>query len=228
MNALARMIIGTATAMVGFAGLAAESRAVIPGTGVQATQYEITITQVELCTDAACGGSTVVGSGASTFDIAGVGAGADVGSYASTSGLPAGNTFTHVRVTINTAITIAGGGLDNGGQNCQTVTANAAGDHTTVGTGTVGGAGTPMTLTIPNVGVSTVVQSDYDAFNLSKANGAATATITFPLVSPFTVGASEPLVTVAFDTADALGALQTGAGTCAVFPRPPKVTIDIQ
>ena len=178
--------------------------------------------------DSACGGSVIVGSGTTTFDISGVAAGADVGSYASTAGLGAGETYTHVRVTIGTVITIAGGGLDNGGQNCQTVTGNAAGNAAGVGTGTVGGAGTAMALTIPNVGVSTVVQSDYDGFNLSRAAGATTATITFPLTAPFTVGDSEPLVKVTFDTSDALGALQTGAGTCAVFPRPPGVTIDIQ
>lgn len=207
---------------------AAPAHAVIPGTAVTATQYDITIQQVELCSDAACNASVIVGTGTSTFDIAGVNAGADVGSYASTSGLTAGDTFTHVRVTIGTAITIAGGGLDNGGQNCQTVTGNAAGGHAAVGTGTVGGAGTPMALTIPNVGVGGVTVADYAGFNMTKVNGAATAQITFPLVAPFTVGDAEPLVKITFDTTNALGALQTGAGTCSVFPRPPSVSIDIQ
>ena len=206
----------------------ADLHAVIPGTGVTATQYDLTISQVELCSNAACGASVVVGSGNTTFDISSVSAGASVGSYASTAGLVAGETYTHVRVTISTAITIAGGGLDNGGQNCQTATGNAVGSAAAAGTGTVGGAGTAMALTIPNVGVGGSVQADYDAFNLTRAAGATTATITFPLTASFTVGASEPLVQVKFNTSDALGVLQTGAGTCAVFPRPPGVTIDIQ
>lgn len=202
--------------------------AAIPGNGVTATQYELSISQVELCTDSACASSVIVGSGATTFDISSVNAGANVGSYASTAGLAPNQTYSHVRVTIGTVITIAGGGNDNGGQNCQTVTGNAAGSAAGVGTGTVGGAGTSMALTIPNVGVSTVTQADYDGFNLSRTAGATTATITFPLTAPFTVGASEPLIQVTFDTSDALGVVQTGAGTCAVFPRPPSVTIDIQ
>jgi hypothetical protein len=203
------------------------SDAAIPGNRVAATRYDVTVHKVELCTTNACAEAVQVGAGIKTFNIASQNAGADVGSYANAAGLPAGQTFTHVRLTIGMTFTIAGGGLDNGGQNCQTVNGNAAGDHTTVGTGTVGGAGTPMPLTVPNVGTNGIVQADYDVFNLTKQNGAATGTITFPLAAPFKIGANEPLIKVSFDTSSALGVVQTGAGTCAVFPQPPSVNISI-
>tara|TARA_B100000579_G_scaffold388711_1_gene362031 strand:+ start:1855 stop:2649 length:795 start_codon:yes stop_codon:yes gene_type:complete len=81
-----------------------------------ATVYKVTITKIELCTavplanehDVTCTGATTVGSGSKTFDVASVSAGADVGSYVSTTGLPIGTTFTHARPTISRAFTIKG------------------------------------------------------------------------------------------------------------------------
>ena len=200
----------------------------IPGNGVEATQYEVSVSRVELCPDSGCNGAVIIGSGTKTFDIASAAVGADVGNYASISGLSPGETYSHIRVTIGTSFTIAGGGLDDGGQNCQTVTANAAGGHAGVGTGTVGGAGTAMVLTIPNVGVGGITLADYAAFNLTKDDNSATGTITFPLTSTYTVAAAEPLITVTFDTATGLGVLDAGGGNCSVFPRPPGVTITVQ
>ena len=70
--------------------------------------YKVTVKKVELCQDSACATSTTVGDSSKVFDIASKSAGADVGSYASTSGLPLGTTFTHLRVTIDRTMTIQG------------------------------------------------------------------------------------------------------------------------
>ena len=81
-----------------------------------ATSYKITMTKLELCTgaplsdaeDITCTGSVVVGEGSKTFDITSVSAGADVGTFANTSGLPIGTTFTHAKPTMTRTFTIKG------------------------------------------------------------------------------------------------------------------------
>lgn len=202
------------------------AHAVIPGASAAADTYNVTVTQVELCRSSACTNPFIMGSGSTTFDIASASAGADVGSYVSTNGIPLWQTWSHVRVTISTTISIAGEGTDNGTQLCRTVTGQASGAHTNAGTGTVGaGQGTLQSLIIPNDNVSTLATTDYSAVNMTKTAGADTATITYPLSSPYTCKGVAPRIEVKFDTAAALGLLQTGAGTCAVFPRPPVVTI---
>ena len=72
----------------------------------EATEYTITMKKVELCEDVACTTSIVVGERDMEADIAGSTAGADVGNFAPTTGLPMGKTFTHIRVTISRTFTI--------------------------------------------------------------------------------------------------------------------------
>ena len=211
---------------VGGLFLASPANAAIPGTTAAATVYNITVTKVELCGSSACTSPFVMGSGTQTFDIAGVSSGADVGGYVSTNGIPLYQTWSHVRVTISTTVSIAGQGTDNGAQACRTVTGQASGNHVGIGTGTVGaGAGTEQSLVIPNDTVGGMTTADYTAYNLSKTAGAGTATIVYPLASPYTCKGLAPRIEVKFDTGAALGLFQTGAGTCGVFPRPPVVTI---
>ena len=211
-----------------FASLfATQAHAAIPGTATSADIYEVTITKVELCRTSACSSPFIMGSGNQSFDIAAVTAGQDVGGYVSTEGIPLHQTWSHVRVTISTTINIAGEGLDNGGQSCHTVTGQANGAHTGIGTGTVaaGVQGTTQALVIPNDNVGGLSTADYTAYNLSKTAGASTATVTYPLTSPYTCKGDSPRIEVQFNTNEALGLFQTGAGTCGVFPRPPSVTI---
>ncbi len=63
-----------------------------------ATEYIVTMEKVELCEDSACASSTTVGDSSKPVDIASVTAGADIGSYAATTGLPLGTTFSHLRM----------------------------------------------------------------------------------------------------------------------------------
>ena len=73
-----------------------------------ATEYKVTMKKVELCEDSACATSTTVGDKNMPVDIASATAGADVGSYAPTTGLPLGKTYTHLRVTISRTFTVTG------------------------------------------------------------------------------------------------------------------------
>ena len=82
----------------------------------EATVYKVTLTKIELCTaaplasktDTTCTGATTVGTGNKTFDVASVTAGSEVGSFVSTSGLPMGTTFTHVKPTLTREFTMKG------------------------------------------------------------------------------------------------------------------------
>ena len=72
----------------------------------QPTQYQVTMKRVELCTDLACTSPYVVGEKDMDADIASVTAGADVGSFAPTTGIPPGIVYTHLRVTISRTFTV--------------------------------------------------------------------------------------------------------------------------
>ena len=72
----------------------------------QPTQYQVTMKKVELCTDLACTSPYVVGERDMDADIASVSAGADVGNFAPTTGIPPGIVYTHLRVTISRTFTI--------------------------------------------------------------------------------------------------------------------------
>ncbi len=103
------------------------------GTCGEASVYKVTMIKLELCTgaplasesDVTCTGATTVGDTSKIFDIASVNAGADVGSWIKTTGLPIGTTFTHIKPTFNKTFTIKGeveissGGL-GGGLTCYT------------------------------------------------------------------------------------------------------------
>ena len=80
------------------------------------TEYQVTMKKVELCTaypdanawDVDCTGAVTVGESTLTFDISSASAGAEVGSWISTTGLPIGTTFSHMRVTVDRDFTITG------------------------------------------------------------------------------------------------------------------------
>ncbi len=215
-----------------------QAQAALPGNRVDVTEYIVTIKKVELCTDSSCSSSVVLGSGDQNFDIAGVNAGAEVGSYANTSGLPIGQTFTHVRVTISATLTVTATGNDNGGNTCYTkTTPNTASGATTLGN--TSGQGAPaqsMSVVIPDTtdgggGITGgPTNADYATYNMVKADG-GDPQITYPLTAPFTVGAEEPTITVKFDTKNAFVFVDTsglGGSTCSFYPFPPVVTITIE
>ena len=106
------------------------------GTG-NADVYKVTMRKVELCTGytvvdfddvntaAACQNAVVIGSGDLEVDIASVGAGSAAATYGNPALLPLGETYTHMRVTIDRKFKIKSeSALDTGGSddtdNCVT------------------------------------------------------------------------------------------------------------
>ena len=71
-----------------------------------ASEYSITIDQVELCKSSSCSDSVIVSSTSASFDIAASTAGGAVGNYADLDDVAAG-IYTHVKTTIAPSITYA-------------------------------------------------------------------------------------------------------------------------
>ena len=75
-----------------------------------ASVYKVTMKKLELCTASTgvtvCNGDVVIGEGTKVIDIASVDAGAVAGAYGNAALLPLGETYTHVRVTIDRKFTV--------------------------------------------------------------------------------------------------------------------------
>ena len=94
------------------------------GDCAQPDEYIVTLKKLELCTaspaslvnttaalssyDVTCTGSVTVGTGSLTFDITSVAAGQAIATFASTTGLPIGTTFTHIKPTLSREIKMRG------------------------------------------------------------------------------------------------------------------------
>ena len=110
-----------------------------------ATEYNVTMKKVELCTSLDCSNPTVIGEGTQEVDIASLNAGSDAAKFADTNGLPFGTTFQFLRVTLNRAFTMTGS-VDVGGTTCYSDGSTNA-DATTLHTGSTSSgdlASTPL------------------------------------------------------------------------------------
>ena len=202
------------------------------GEGV-ASEYLVTMKKLELCEDSACAASTTVGDSSMPVDIASVSAGADIGSYAATTGLPLGTTYTHLRVTVSRTFVVTGtvtaGSTDcvtDGGTDSTATSLLDAGTGTAVSTsmylvnaatydasdGSTGGADLPMSYSSPTYATSMTVSGD-------------TAVMIYKLTSPYTVGLRAPTIKVIFNTDTALGA---DDNACVMWLQEPYCQITIQ
>lgn len=200
----------------------------------EATEYEITMKKVELCSDATCTTPITVGERDMAADIAAVDAGATVGSYASTSGIPSG-TYSHIRITISRTIQITGtvvisgssscftdGGTDNVADNLLVTTATSASSTTMylvnddsyeVGTGTTDSEHITIGYTNPKYASSMSVSGD-------------NAVMIYELTEPYTRLLKAPVIKVAFNTENAVGCEDTTADV--MWIEEPYVSITIQ
>ena len=110
-------------------------------------EYIVTMLKLELCTgapaslvnttealssyDVTCTGAVTVGTGSLTFDLTSVAAGQAIATFASTTGLPIGTTFTHIKPTLSREIKMRGEVTIAYGENykgiCKTDSAATAG-----------------------------------------------------------------------------------------------------
>ena len=200
----------------------------------EATEYEITMKKVELCSDATCTTPITVGEIDMAADIAAADAGATVGSYASTSGIPSG-TYSHIRITISRTIQITGtvvisgssscftdGGTDNVADNLLVTTATSASSTTMylvnddkyeVGTGTTDSENITIGYTNPTYATSMSVSGD-------------NAVMIYELTEPYTRLLKAPVIKVAFNTENAVGCEDTTADV--MWIEEPYVSITIQ
>ena len=200
----------------------------------EATEYEITMKKVELCSDATCTTPITVGEIDMAADIAAADAGATVGNYASTAGIPSG-TYSHIRITISRTIQITGtvvisgssscftdGGTDNVADNLLVTTATAASstamylvndDSYEVGTGTTDSENITIGYTNPTYASSMSVSGD-------------NAVMIYELTEPYTRLLKAPVIKVAFNTENAVGCEDTTADV--MWIEEPYVSITIQ
>ena len=199
------------------------------------SRYEVSVQQLELCEDLACSKTHIAASTTKAFDIASANAGAEVGAYASLSGLVAGTEIVAVKVTLSRTININGTASDPGGigSGCATSTTNdggAAGAFASLADGSeTNGAGTAQDLVAPNPTGTNLgnITSAYTSANITITNGVAGMTIIYPLTTPYVCTGVEPRAEVKFNVSNALGAVNDGANACEMFPAPPSVTITL-
>ena len=204
----------------------------------QPTQYQVTMKKVELCTDLACTAPYVVGERDMDADIASVSAGADVGNFAPTTGIPPGIVYTHLRVTISRTFTITASISVDGGL-CRT----DGGDNATATQMTVGassGTAVAETMYLVNAGSygasdgtrdgavgSSNIDVDYSSPSSAKSMTVSgdNAVMVYELTAPYQKTLRAPVIKVKFNTATAIGVEDTA---CSMWINEPSVTISLQ
>lgn len=165
-----------------------------------ASQYQITIEQVELCKSSACSASVIVSSTSTSFDIASASAGGAVGNYANLDDVAAG-IYTHVKTTITPSITYAAPAI--------------AGECGAVSSTTV-----PITTSV----VSAAELSSNPSFNLLWEGGDLVHSIELDQPVVISKAGSLPQVQIDFSTANAHYCL---TATNTSFPGVPYVSVKV-
>ena len=205
-----------------------------------ATQYEVTMTKVEICevgsTDSNCLNPVTVSppGETKTADIAAVNSGSSVGSFGSLSSLSAGKNYSYIQVTMSRLFTITG----TTSAGCATNSGGTAGGLNAYGVGQTASSGTSQTLSVPNTnGMSATLPNTING--AADANGDSVSAVSVisntdthmqfrkKLTESFSMKAgSIPSITLAFDTSNAV----ESNGTCTnpvMNAAEPTVTITV-
>ncbi len=226
-----------------------------------ATVYKVTMKKVEMCTAStavdSCENSVTIGSGDKTVDISAVDAGASAASYGDPALLPLGETYTHMRVTIDRAFVISSTITFSGvTAACNTTadltSANYAGgsidgtekydrgpvedDGQTQAEATLYLKNTGMKIgTATNMASLTAAQTlDYTSpssatYQTQHASGSTSDdhVLVYTLTNPYTVTMMPPTIDISFGTSKAVQATEIGTDLCFFEPMEPVVTITI-
>ena len=225
-----------------------------------ATVYKVTMRKVELCTGSTgvdnCDNAVVIGSGDKVIDIAAVDAGAVAGSYGNAALLPLGETYTHMRVTIDRGFLMKSAAIDTGESgdtdDCKTiastdamfVTDRATDKYTHVPVVAEGGTNAEMNLYMPNDNYSRCLNATCGATNddIDMTYGTLYATaqeqhaegdstddhmLTYKLTTPYTVSLIPPTMDISFGTQEAAGAYEVNS-LCQLWAEEPVVTITMK
>ena len=207
-----------------------------PATG-DATEYIVELQKVELCEDSACSTSTTVGDTSASFNIASSSAGAEVGTFAKTTGLPLGTTFTHLRVTVSRTFTISGSvTTDNG--DCMTDGGTDA-SATQLLVGKLTGSAVSTSMFLPNTGSygatdgtrdgdvgSSDLDISYDSPSsaISMSVSGDDAVMIYALTNSYRKTLRAPVIWIKFDTSTAVGVEDTA---CTMWINEPSVSISL-
>ncbi len=199
--------------------------------------YKVTMKKVELCISSDGLTCTLLGEKDGTFDIASATAGADVGDWIGAFALEVGKTYTHIKATISTTMTIAGytTNSDISSDYCVTEsspnTASAANQGAIVdGSSTTTNA--EMTYIIPNgenaENGAPYEEIDFQADGITRVNDATTFIWIGKLTSSYTPGpASSPKITIKFDVTNQLKSTQQAADACYMWAEKPQVSVSL-
>jgi len=224
--------------------------------------YKVTMKKVELCTASTsvtdCENPIVIGNTEKTVDIAATDAGSAAANYGDPALLPLGETYTHMRVTIDRKFTIQADLTVSG------VTAKCATTAALSGSAYPGGSlsgnekydrlpvvedgGTAAEAdlylkndqmkTCTNAACSalsaantvTYQQGVVSTFQTQHADGSTSDdhVLVYELTSPYTVALISPTIDISFGTSEAVTATEVGTDLCMFEPEEPAVTITIK
>ena len=232
---------------------------VYSGTG-DAEVYKITMRKLEFCTGstgvANCDDAVVVGNSDTIIDIASVEAGEAAAAYGNPMVLPLGETYTHMRVTIDRKFTVKNSAAISGGSNtCNTKTlasdAYASGSSESARKYThkpvVAAGGTAAeqnvylandtytrcnnatcTATANNQSQTYAQGTGSSLFASTHANDTENDhVLIYKLTTPYVVTMMPPVIDIAFGTKDTIQANDVGS-LCMFDAQEPIVTITIQ
>ena len=223
--------------------------------------YKITMRKVELCTAStgvtSCDNAVVIGSGDKVVDIASVSAGSSVASYGDPALLPLGETYTHMRVTIDRKFVIKNSTAIAAGSNataCRTIASTDAMYVTDESTDKY--THKPVVANNQTAAEMNIylINDQYTRCNLANcsnktddqdqtypqgsgsseyqsqhADGSSDVdhVLVYELTSPYTVALISPTIDISFGTSAAVGAQEVNS-LCQIWAEEPIVTITIK
>ena len=223
--------------------------------------YKVTMRKVELCTGStgvsSCDNAVVIGTGDKEVDIASVSAGAAAASYGEPALLPLGETYTHMRVTIDRKFTIKNSTAIAAGENataCRTiastdgmyVTDEATDKYTHKPVVANNQTAAEMNVYLVNDQYTRCnlanCSNKTDDQSISYAQGTGSSkhqtqhadgstdddhVMIYELTSPYTVALIAPKIDISFGTSAAVSAQEVNE-LCQIWAEEPVVTITIE
>ena len=223
--------------------------------------YKVTMRKVELCTGStgvsSCDNAVVIGTGDKEVDIASVDAGASAASYGEPALLPLGETYTHMRVTIDRKFTIKNSTAIAAGENataCRTiastdgmyVTDEATDKYTHKPVVANDQTAAEMNIYLVNDQYTRCnlanCSNKTDDQSISYAQGTGSSkhqtqhadgstdddhVMIYELTSPYTVALIAPQIDISFGTSAAVSAQEVNE-LCQIWAEEPVVTITIE
>lgn len=234
----------------------------LASTSGPAAVYKVTMKKVELCTSSTsvtnCANSVTIGTGDKVVDIASVGSGSVAAAYGDPALLPLGETYTHMRVTVDRKFVMKSGSVLDPAGDAEGCVTRATSDTLYGGTE----AARKYTHNISHADEKALTDAQEmniylvnDSYTLCEnadcsSNSAATNDYSSPsqslfqsthdadtsddhmlvykLTSPYTVALISPTIDISFGTSEALGTFTAANGQCAFNAGEPVVSITIK